>query len=380
MIGLALVSFVTVFAAGLKGSIDDAIDKTITGRADRLQQRRLLRHPAATPRCGRGVDGVAVGLAAALTQDIVGAAARAFLTWHRPARRQPGARARLGGRLARAALPAGPDDAVIDRSGPTTTASGSATVRRKTASGKTLTYTVTGTFTDNTDFIGDYAPRTSTPPPSARARRHQRLRRARAGRRRGAVQAAIEDAARREFPTVKAEDRRGSRTRSPTSSTPCSASSTRCCAVGDRLAVRDRQHAGALDPRAHPRARAAAGARHVAPPGAADRPLRGRDHGADRRRPRRGARGAVRGHRSRPLADEGFILTIPVGTLLLLLVLAAIAACSRRSARRAGPRARTCWRRWRTSEPPARERRHDGSSRRSTSEDVRRPSRDTAAD
>ncbi len=30
MIGLALVSFVTVFAAGLKGSIDDAIDKTVT--------------------------------------------------------------------------------------------------------------------------------------------------------------------------------------------------------------------------------------------------------------------------------------------------------------------------------------------------------------
>ena len=27
----------------------------------------------------------------------------------------------------------------------------------KTASGKVLTYTVTGTFTDDTDFIGDYA-------------------------------------------------------------------------------------------------------------------------------------------------------------------------------------------------------------------------------
>ena len=31
MIGLALVSFVAVFAAGLRGSIDDAIDKTIAG-------------------------------------------------------------------------------------------------------------------------------------------------------------------------------------------------------------------------------------------------------------------------------------------------------------------------------------------------------------
>ena len=31
MIGLALVSFVAVFAAGIKGSIDDAIDKTFAG-------------------------------------------------------------------------------------------------------------------------------------------------------------------------------------------------------------------------------------------------------------------------------------------------------------------------------------------------------------
>ena len=49
MIGLALVSFVAVFAAGLKGSIDDAIDKTITGEADRLQRRRVLGHPDRRP-------------------------------------------------------------------------------------------------------------------------------------------------------------------------------------------------------------------------------------------------------------------------------------------------------------------------------------------
>ena len=57
----------------------------------------------------------------------------------------------------------------------------------------------------------------------------------------------------------------------------------------DRVAVRDREHAGAVDPRAHARARHAARGRHVAPPGAADGPLRGRDHRADRRDPRHGA-------------------------------------------------------------------------------------------
>ena len=67
-------------------------------------------------------------------------------------------------------------------------------------------------------------------------------------------------------------------------------------AAGDRdLAVRDRQHAGALDPRTHPRAGDAAGDRDVAPPGADDDPLRGGDHGPDRGDPRHGP-----GRRSSP--------------------------------------------------------------------------------
>ena len=65
----------------------------------------------------------------------------------------------------------------------------------------------------------------------------------------------------------------------------------RAARAGDRdLALRDRQHAGALDPRTHPRAGDAAGDRHVAAPGADDDPLRGGDHGADRRDPRHGPR------------------------------------------------------------------------------------------
>ena len=59
---------------------------------------------------------------------------------------------------------------------------------------------------------------------------------------------------------------------------------------GRDLAVRDRQHAGALDPRTHPGAGDAAGDRDVAAPGADDDPLRGRDHGPDRGDPRHGPR------------------------------------------------------------------------------------------
>ncbi len=65
----------------------------------------------------------------------------------------------------------------------------------------------------------------------------------------------------------------------------------RAAAPRDRdLALRHRQHAGALDPRTDPRAGDAAGDRHVAPPGADDDPLRGGDHGPDRGDPRHGAR------------------------------------------------------------------------------------------
>ena len=47
MIGLALVSFVAVFAAGLRGSIDDAIDKTLAGDliVSMAQQRNLAMIP-----------------------------------------------------------------------------------------------------------------------------------------------------------------------------------------------------------------------------------------------------------------------------------------------------------------------------------------------
>ena len=55
-------------------------------------------------------------------------------------------------------------------------------------------------------------------------------------------------------------------------------------AVGARLAVRDRQHAGALDLRANAGARDDARDRRLAPPDPPDDPLRVADHRPDRRR------------------------------------------------------------------------------------------------
>ena len=95
---------------------------------------------------------------------------------------------------------------------------------------------------------------------------------------------------------TEGKPRRTGRHSSSTSSTRCSS-----LAVID-LAVRDRQHAGALDPRAHPGAGDAAGDRHVAPPGADDDPLRGGDHGPDRGDPRHGPRRDLRGA-DRPAAQ-----------------------------------------------------------------------------
>ena len=104
MIGLALVSFVTVFAAGLQGSIDDAIDKTIAGDADRLQRRRLLRHPRSETvdavAGGRGVD---IASPLRYTQDDVEGGGRGLPDPDRPGDRGPGALARLEGGLAGAA-------------------------------------------------------------------------------------------------------------------------------------------------------------------------------------------------------------------------------------------------------------------------------------
>ena len=87
MIGLALVSFVTVFAAGLKGSIDNAIDKTITGQVIVSNNDGFSDIPAATVEAVAGVDGVAWPPPLRFTQDNVqGGAGKGSADPDRPAR------------------------------------------------------------------------------------------------------------------------------------------------------------------------------------------------------------------------------------------------------------------------------------------------------
>ena len=160
MIGLALVSFVAIFAAGLKGSIDDAIEEIDQRRPLPRQHRRLLGHPIGLGRPGRRGRRCRGGLPLRYTQygkpggedggsmtliDPDGADGVLTLEWKR---RWPGA-----------AEPRwAPTTRCSTRSSPTRRGSRSATPspwsRRRA---EEIDYTVTGTFEDKTDFIGDYA-------------------------------------------------------------------------------------------------------------------------------------------------------------------------------------------------------------------------------
>ena len=106
----------------------------------------------------RGVDGVAVASPLRYTQDNVEGVGDGFLTLIEP---DTAAQVvSLDWKQGRQDLltDMGPTDAVIDEKWGTDNDLGVGdTFDAKTASGRTLTYTVTGTFTDNTDFIGDYA-------------------------------------------------------------------------------------------------------------------------------------------------------------------------------------------------------------------------------
>ncbi len=87
----------------------------------------------------------------------------------------------------------------------------------------------------------------------------------------------------------------------------------RAARPGDRdLAARDRHHADALDPRAHPRARDAPRRGDVAPPGAQDGALRGGHHGADRRRARDDPRSHLRRARVAAARRRGLRARLPV--------------------------------------------------------------------
>ena len=288
MIGLALVSFVTVFASGISASVDDAIDTLIAGDVVVQNKDGFSPIPADVERDVASVDGVeqvtTLGYSTAGLLDrgdeqrisgIDPATARGLIDfdvkkgkgpydWGRRGGHRRGLRRlrglRRGGHLPRADAHRQARDLSRGRARSRTTPTSSAA-----SSCRSRSCATDYGFKQASLVVAGFAP-------GADPERHleggqgpgrQALpdrRGARPGRAQGEPARAAEPATR---PDLRAA-RPG----------------------GDRVDLRDREHAGALDPRAHARARAAARGRHVAPPGPARDPLRGGDHRADRGDPR----------------------------------------------------------------------------------------------
>jgi putative ABC transport system permease protein len=328
MIGLALVSFVAVFAAGLRGSIDDAIDETLAGDLIISHTDGFSDIPVATVNALAGVDGVEAASPIRYTQDEVEGAGEGFLTLVDPATAadvltldwREGSQALL--------TELTPKQAVIDEGWGSDNGIGVGdTFEAKTASGETLTYTVTGTFKDTTDFIGDYAASDANASAYGEGQNVTNVFVNLAdGADTATVRAAIDERLGDQFPTTKSENQEELKD-----------------SIGEELntllgvvyallflavIVSLFGIVNTLALSIHERTRELGLLRAV---------------GTSRRQVRRIVRyeavitaliGAILGAIlgvvfavvvSRPLADEGFILSIPVGTLLILLVLAIIA-------------------------------------------------------
>lgn len=329
MIGLALVSFVAVFAAGLRGSIDDAIDKTIAGDLYIANNDGFSDIPVRIADEVADLDGVDAASPTRFTQDEVdGVSGGGYLTLVDPATApqvltlewKDGSQEVLGS--------LGPDEAVIDEKWGADNGFGVGDqFTAKTGSGEEITYTVTGTFKDNTDYIGNYTASDVNADAYGEGRNASSiLVNIADGSDPEAVRAEIDSLVEERFPTVETQNQQELKD-----------------AIGEQLntllgvvyallllavIVSLFGIVNTLALSIHERTRELGLLRAV---------------GTSRRQVRRMVRyeavitaliGAVLGLVlgvvfavvvSRPLADEGFTLTIPIGTLLALLVLAVIA-------------------------------------------------------
>ncbi|MSO40891.1 MAG: FtsX-like permease family protein [Solirubrobacterales bacterium] len=157
MIGLALVSFVAIFAAGIRGSIDDAIDKTLGGDLILGSTDGFSDIPLTPVKAVEGVDGVAVASPYRYTQ-YASPDGDGYLSLVAPATAADVLKLDWRQGSDQTLTDLGPTEAVLDEK---------FADKRKlevgdaftvtTVSGRKINYTATGTFKDNTDFIGDYA-------------------------------------------------------------------------------------------------------------------------------------------------------------------------------------------------------------------------------
>ncbi len=159
MIGLALVSFVAVFAAGIKGSIDDAIDKTFAGDLFLLHSDGFSDIPVSSADAVSEVDGVETASTLRYTQnDVEGVDEGGYLTLVDPATASEIVKLDWVEGSDDLLAELGPNDAVIDDGWGEKNGLGVGdTFVSTTPTGEQITYTVRGSFKDNTDFIGDFA-------------------------------------------------------------------------------------------------------------------------------------------------------------------------------------------------------------------------------
>jgi putative ABC transport system permease protein len=209
MIGLALVSFVAVFAAGIKGSIDDAIDKTIAGDLILTHGDGFTDIPADSADAAAEVEGVVTTSTLRYTQNNVeGVSAGRYLTLIDPATAEQVLKLEWIDGSDELLAELGPTDAVIDEKWGTDNGFGVGdTFTATTATGERITYTVRGTFKDSTDFIGDFAASSANAPAYDEADTVTNvLVKLEEGADGDEVQAAIQARLDTEYPTIEVEN------------------------------------------------------------------------------------------------------------------------------------------------------------------------------
>jgi putative ABC transport system permease protein len=328
MIGLALVSFVAIFAAGLSGSITAAFDKTIKADLILTNTDGFSDISAGVTGAVADLDGVEVASPTRFAQANTAGDEGGYLTlvdtdtvasvmtldW------KEGDDAVLTG--------LGKADAVIDEKwGREKGLDVGEDFKAETSSGKTLTYTVRGTFVDRADFNGDYVASDVTAAAYGEPNSLQQvLLSLEDGADTGAVRKDIDALVTDRYPTVESKDKEEFGEFVSGQVNQLLGVVYALLALAVIVSLFGIVNTLALS--IHERTRELGLIRAV---------------GMSRRQVRRIIRyeavitaliGAVLGSAlgvlfavimSRPLADEGFTLSIPVGTLILMLILAIVA-------------------------------------------------------